>query len=81
MPLGYSVTEIVLLYLFVVLSFVSACWLARVPRNAGIGIALGVVLGISTLTATSALVGFLHNVLPFGQVDFWFANLLSGIFG
>jgi hypothetical protein len=26
---------------------------------------------------TSTLVGFLGNVLPFGQIDFWLSNLLA----
>jgi hypothetical protein len=51
--------------------------LARQPAKTSVGITLGVLLGLVLIYTTSALVAFLANVLPFGQIDFWLSNLVA----
>ncbi|NKL60455.1 hypothetical protein EHI47_24810 [Rhizobium leguminosarum] len=77
MQSGISITESTLLALFTIVSLSLACWLARRPARASVGISLGVLLGLALMVVTSALVGFLGNVLPFGQIDFWLSNLVA----
>jgi len=74
---GISITESTLLALFTIVSLSLACWLARRPAKTSVGITLGVLLGLALIIITSTLVGFLGNVLPFGQIDFWLSNLLA----
>ena len=66
---------------FTILSLALSCLLARYPRKASVGIALGVFLGLVLINITSGLVAFLGYALPFGQIDFWLANLVQSILG
>ncbi|MCJ9695103.1 hypothetical protein MOV76_26240 [Rhizobium sp. PRIMUS64] len=74
---GISITESTLLALFTIVSLSLACWSARQPAKTSVGITLGVLLGLVLIYTTSALVAFLANVLPFGQIDFWLSNLVA----
>lgn len=75
-----SFTETALLASLAILSLALSCWLARYPRKTSVGIMLGVLLGIFVFNVAAGFVAFLGNVLPFGQIDFWLSNFLTGIF-
>jgi uncharacterized membrane protein len=64
---------------FTIVSLGLACWLARRPKKTSAGIILGALLGLALMSIASALVGFLGNVLPFGQIDFWLSSLTAQI--
>ncbi len=70
-----SITEISLQVFFAVLSLVIASIVARRPTRRRTGIVAGTLTGVVLLIATSALVGFLGNVMPFGQIDFWLMGM------
>ncbi|SNB69116.1 MULTISPECIES: hypothetical protein [unclassified Agrobacterium] len=74
-----SFTEPALLVLLAILSLALSCWLARYPRKTSVGITLGVVLGVFLTNLAAAMVAFLGNVIPFGQIDFWLAGSLTEI--
>ncbi|MGO7906063.1 hypothetical protein AB9E09_15430 [Rhizobium leguminosarum] len=74
---GISISESTLLAFFTIVSLSLACSLARRPAKASVGIILGTLLGLALIVSSSALVGFLGNVLPFGQIDFWLSSLVA----
>ncbi|KAF5881522.1 hypothetical protein E0I74_19715 [Rhizobium laguerreae] len=77
MQAGLSMTESILLAFLTIVSLALASWLARRPAKASVGIILGTLLGLALIVSTSALVGFLGKVLPFGQIDFWLSGLVA----
>ncbi|OWV76347.1 hypothetical protein ATY77_06865 [Rhizobium sp. R634] len=79
MQSGLSISQSILWVFFTVVSLILACWLARKPQKASVGIILGALLGLLLISIASALTGFLGNVLPLGQIDFWLANLTTQI--
>ena len=72
-----SFSQSVLLLALSIPSLGLSCWAARYPKKTIVGIGLGVVVGLVLLNVATFLVGFLSYVLPFGQLDFWLANLLQ----
>ncbi|NTF10357.1 hypothetical protein G6L37_23980 [Agrobacterium rubi] len=74
-----SLSQTALQALFTILSLASACSIARYPRNANAGVLLGVLVSVVLLIVTSGIVGFIAHIIPFGQIDFWLANLLNYI--
>ncbi|RFB97466.1 hypothetical protein B5K08_06120 [Rhizobium leguminosarum bv. trifolii] len=79
MQSGLSISESILWVFFTVASLSLACWLARWPKRTSVGIILGALLGLALMSIASVLVGFLGNVLPFGQIDFWLSSLTAQI--
>ncbi|MBN7809047.1 hypothetical protein RMS29_014840 [Agrobacterium rosae] len=77
--LTWSISENALLLCFTVLSLALACSIARHPRKASAGILLGVLVGVALIIVTSAVVGLIANIIPFGQIDFWLVSLFSHI--
>ncbi|WP_320196469.1 hypothetical protein RMR10_015755 [Agrobacterium rosae] len=67
-----SILENALLLCFTVLSLALACSIARHPRK-------GVLVGVASMIVTSAVVGLIANIIPFGQIDFWLVSLFSHI--
>ena len=49
------------------------------PRRPAVGISLGVPVGFLLLIATSRILGFTGYVIPYGQIDFWLAELFNRI--
>jgi lipopolysaccharide export LptBFGC system permease protein LptF len=76
-----SFTQSALVLVLTILALAFSCGLARYPRRASLGIILGVVAGIVSMTIVSGIVAFLGYVLPFGQFDYWLASLVGGILG
>ncbi len=74
-------TQSALLLILTTLSLAVSCRLARYPQRTSVGIGLGVGTGLVLIIAMSSLVGFLSEVLPFGQIDFWLASWVSSLFG
>lgn len=72
---GMPITEISLLVFFAVFSLIIASITARRPKSAAAGILAGTLTGLILFVASSALVGFLGHVMPFGQIDFWLAGI------
>jgi hypothetical protein len=72
-----SISQVALVVLFQILSIAVACAVARYPRKATTGLSLGVVVGVVLLFVTSGVAGFIGNILPLGQIDFWLASLFS----
>ncbi|MEB2843604.1 hypothetical protein [Endobacterium cereale] len=68
-------TEVSLQVLFAVLSLIIASIAARRPKTFRAGIVAGTLTGLVLLIAASALVGFLGNAMPFGQIDFWLMGM------
>jgi hypothetical protein len=73
------ISQNALLLFLTIGSFALACWIARYPRKAAAGVPLGVAAGVTMLLVASGAVGFIGHVLPFGQLDFWLAQLSDGI--
>ncbi len=70
-----SITEISLQVFSAVFSLIIASIVARRPTRRRTGIVAGTLAGLVLLVATSAFVGFLGNVVPFGQIDFWLMGM------
>ena len=70
--------QTVLLVLVTVVSLAIASWVARRPRRTATGVLLGTIVGIALTFSTSFIVGFLNQVLPVGQMQFWLASLFAG---
>ncbi|OWV92447.1 hypothetical protein ATY78_02645 [Rhizobium sp. R635] len=79
MQSGLSISESILGIFFTAVSLGLACWLARRPKKTSVGIILGALVGLALMSIAAALVGFLRNVLPFGQIDFWLSGLTAKI--
>ena len=71
--------ELGLIGLTTALSVAFACWMARRTRRAWTGILVGTAAGMSLIFLSSALVGFLGQVLPIGQMNYWLASLIHGV--
>ena len=74
---GVSISASILWVFFTLASLGLACWAARRPNRASVGIILGALLGLALIAIASALAGFLENVLPLGQIDFWLSRLTA----
>lgn len=77
MPQTGSTTQVVLLLLANMLAFAIAASVARKAGTASGGVVLGTFAGIAVLVILTWLIGFLGSILPFGQIDFWFAKLFA----
>lgn len=56
-------------------------WAGRKGSTLLKGILLGVLSGALISFCLGAALGFLNEVLPFGQIDFWLASKWSQLFG
>ncbi|ARO23084.1 hypothetical protein TAL182_CH01275 [Rhizobium sp. TAL182] len=74
-----SISASILWVFFTLASLGLACWLARRPKRTSVGIILGALLGLALMSIASILTGFLGNVLPMGQIDFWLSSLTAQI--
>jgi hypothetical protein len=50
---------------------------ARKGQTAFRGVLLGVIAGIATIMVLGFAGGFLANVLPLGQLEFWLASVIG----
>lgn len=75
-----STSQLATLIILQTVCLALACLIARYPKKPAAGIMLGVAAGTVLMVLTAALVGFLGSVLPFGQMDFWLATLVSRAF-
>jgi hypothetical protein len=74
-----SLVELGMIGLATALSIAFACWMARRTRRALTGILVGTAVGVALIFLSSALVGFLGQVLPVGQIDYWLAHMIQGV--
>jgi hypothetical protein len=73
--------EIAFFLLLTVVAFVAATAVARKPKSAPAGVALGTTVGLTIGVGLPTLFGFLGYVIPFGQLKFWFWTQYYNVFG
>jgi len=77
--LDASFTQSAFFAVFTIIPLAITCWIARYPNRTINGILIGVPTGFALLMITSIIVGLFGYAIPFGQIDFWLASLVSSI--